>query len=113
MIVRTRKSPRGWEFPGKPWRSTFPWRCVQPMPTCGATIFQSTQGVSEMNNVHRLPDTERIEREASDWIARLNADDVTAEDHAGFAVWRDGHPRHARIYEELSGTWREFREAGR
>ncbi len=66
-----------------------------------------------MNNIHRLPDTERIEREASDWVARLNAEDVTAEDHAGFQTWRDSHPRHARIYEELSGTWREFRKAGR
>lgn len=65
-----------------------------------------------MTNIHRLPDAEGIEREASDWIARLNADDVTAEDRAGFLAWRDSHPRHARIYEELSGTWREFKEAG-
>src|ERR1700741_5315359 len=65
-----------------------------------------------MVEVHRLPDTDRIEREASEWIARLNADDVSVDDRARFEVWRRAHSSHARAYEELSETWRAFNAAG-
>lgn len=66
-----------------------------------------------MAEVHRLPDTDEAEREASEWIARLHADDVSNEDRARFEAWRSAHPRYARAYEELSATWRRFTEAGR
>ncbi len=66
-----------------------------------------------MSTIHRLPDTDRVTNEAGDWIARLNSDEVTAEERAAFAAWREAHPSHARAYEQLSATWREFREAGR
>ena len=65
-----------------------------------------------MSKIHELPDIERVEREASDWIVRLHAEDVTAADRAGFAAWRQAHVRHERAYEELAGTWQEFRKAG-
>lgn len=65
-----------------------------------------------MADVHQLPDTDEAERAASEWIARLNADDVTADDRARFETWRSAHPRHAREYDELSATWRELAEAG-
>jgi transmembrane sensor len=65
-----------------------------------------------MADVHRLPDMREAEREASEWIARLNADDVSADDRARFEVWRAAHPLHARAYEELSDTWRQFTDAG-
>lgn len=65
-----------------------------------------------MTEVHRLPDVEETEREASEWIARLNADDASEEDQARFEAWRRAHPRHARAYEELSATWRQFTDAG-
>lgn len=61
-----------------------------------------------MADVHRLPDIEEVEREASDWIVRLDADDVSEEDRARFEAWRSSHPLHARTYEEVLGTWREF-----
>src|SRR5579863_5189362 len=65
-----------------------------------------------MLRVHRLPDTDRIEREASEWIARLNADDVSPDDRARFEVWRRTHSLHAKVYDELSATWRAFTAAG-
>jgi transmembrane sensor len=65
-----------------------------------------------MLKVHRLVDMDRIEREASEWIARLNADDVSAGDRARFEAWRRAHPLHARAYDGLSATWREFTAAG-
>src|SRR5437879_3527939 len=65
-----------------------------------------------MADVHRLPDVSEVERQASEWIARLNADDVSADDRARFEVWRDAHPLHARAYDELSATWQQFTAAG-
>jgi transmembrane sensor len=65
-----------------------------------------------MIKVHRLPDMDRIEREASERIARLNADDVSADDRARFEAWCRAHPLHARAYDELSATWCEFTAAG-
>jgi transmembrane sensor len=65
-----------------------------------------------VSKVHRIPDVKEVEREASAWIARLNADDVTPEDRAHFEAWLARHPLHARDFEELSGIWAELVNAG-
>jgi transmembrane sensor len=65
-----------------------------------------------MADAHHLPDTDRVEREASDWIARLNSDDPTADDSAGCDAWRAAHPRHSRTFDEMCATWRTFTAAG-
>src|SRR5579884_2598127 len=64
-----------------------------------------------MADVHRLPSARKVEEEASKWIARLDADDVTAEDRARFETWRRAHPSHARAFEDLSKTWHRFLQA--
>jgi len=61
-----------------------------------------------MADVHRLPDERQVLQEASEWIARLGADDVTAEDRASFEVWRSSHPLHGRAFDDLMGTWNRF-----
>ena len=40
-----------------------------------------------MGDIHRLPDLAKTEREAADWFARMNADDVTADDRSRFEAW--------------------------
>lgn len=65
-----------------------------------------------MSEVHQLPESDRIDQEASEWIARLNADDVSDVERKQFAAWRDAHPMHARSYDELMGTWQAFTAAG-
>jgi transmembrane sensor len=65
-----------------------------------------------MADVARLPDMDRIEREASGWVARLNADDVSAEDRVRFEAWRAAHSLHARAYDDVSATWHAFTAAG-
>ena len=65
-----------------------------------------------MSEVHRLPESDRIDREASEWIARLNADDISDTERNQFAAWRDAHPMHSRSYDELMGTWQAFTAAG-
>src|SRR3546814_15362274 len=66
-----------------------------------------------MSDVHQLPDVEAVRLQASEWIARLNADDVNAEDRVRFEAWRAAHPRNARAYDELMATWHRFTAAGR
>ncbi|MHC9086078.1 FecR family protein [Luteimonas sp. RIT-PG2_3] len=66
-----------------------------------------------MSEIHQLPSLEDAEREAAAWIARLNADDVSAEDRAGFEAWRARHPRHARAYQQMAQTWQQCLDAGR
>lgn len=56
-------------------------------------------------------EVDEAEREASEWIARLNADDISPDDRVRFEAWRKLHPRHARAYDELSATWRELTAA--
>jgi transmembrane sensor len=61
-----------------------------------------------MGEVHRLPNPEDTEREASDWFARMNADDVTADDQARFESWLRAHPCNGKAYAELTATWNEL-----
>ena len=48
-----------------------------------------------MGEVHKLPSTDDTEREASTWFARMNADDVSADDQARFEAWLSAHPCNA------------------
>lgn len=64
-----------------------------------------------MADVHRLPSVTTVKQEASDWIARLNADDVSAEDQARFNAWKRAHPLNSQVFEELSRTWQRFLQA--
>ncbi|MDY6944971.1 MAG: FecR domain-containing protein [Pseudomonadota bacterium] len=65
-----------------------------------------------MGELHRLPDPQLTEREASDWFARLNADDVSAEDRARFEAWLRAHPCNVKAYAELTTTWNELVRSG-
>jgi transmembrane sensor len=53
-----------------------------------------------------------VKQEASEWIARLNADEVTAEDRARFDSWKRADPLNSQVFEALSQTWRRFVDAG-
>ena len=65
-----------------------------------------------MGEVYRLPNPEDTEREASDWFARMNADDVTADDHARFEAWLCAHACNVKAYDELVATWNELVKSG-
>lgn len=45
------------------------------------------------------------ELEASRWIARLEASDVTLEDHQRFRAWLDQAPENRPAYDAVSRTW--------
>ena len=61
-----------------------------------------------MDNVHRLPSADDAVREASEWVARMQADDVTDDDRTRFQAWMDAHPCNARAYAALCTTWDEL-----
>ena len=65
-----------------------------------------------VTNIHRLPHPQDVEREASLWFARLNADDVSREDRVRFAAWLQQHPSHGRAYDALCSTWQELERSG-
>lgn len=65
-----------------------------------------------MGEVHRLPDPEVTEREASDWFARMSSDDATADDRTRFQTWLEAHPCNVKAYAELQATWKELVKAG-
>lgn len=65
-----------------------------------------------MADIHHLPNIKEVEREASEWIARLTADDVCTEDQTRFDAWLNAHPLHARTYEGLQRTWQEYADLG-
>jgi transmembrane sensor len=62
--------------------------------------------------IHRLPEAADTEREASEWIARLEADDASDEDRTRFLVWYGANRQHAKVYDELRELWQEFKAAG-
>ncbi len=45
------------------------------------------------------------ELEASRWIARLEASDVTLEDHQRFRAWLDASPENRSAYDAVSRSW--------
>jgi transmembrane sensor len=65
-----------------------------------------------MADVHQLPTLRNAEQEASEWIARLEADDVTSEDRARFEAWRRAHPLNSQAFADVSATWQRFVNAG-
>src|SRR3984893_1536582 len=65
-----------------------------------------------MGDVHKLPSTDDLEREASAWFARMNADDVTADDRTRFEAWLRAQSYNAKAYAELSATWQELVKSG-
>lgn len=42
---------------------------------------------------------------AAIWMARLRADDRTAEDEAGFREWLAADPTHGAAFEAMNGVW--------
>ena len=65
-----------------------------------------------MGEIFRLPNPDDTEREASDWFARMNADDVTADDRARFDAWLRAHSCNVKAYGELVATWNELARSG-
>ncbi|BCA56625.1 Protein FecR, ferric citrate sensor [Nitrospira sp. KM1] len=56
----------------------------------------------------RTPDSDRYEKlvgEASDWFARLRAEDATEDDRCAFIRWKSQSPAHHDAYESVRLLW--------
>jgi transmembrane sensor len=49
---------------------------------------------------------------AADWIVRLQADDLTAQDAAAFEAWLDASPGHVAAYDAALAVWSAYGAAG-
>lgn len=50
-------------------------------------------------------ESERLDRQAADWIARLHADDRSVRDEANFSRWIAASPAHAEAFDRASVLW--------
>jgi transmembrane sensor len=55
---------------------------------------------------------DEAQREASEWVVRMKADDVTDDDRARFEAWIGAHQCNAKAYADLNATWDKLVEAG-
>lgn len=60
---------------------------------------------------HPGEDPVRVEEEAADWIARLNAPNASDEDRARCAVWRAADPSHERTFGAMSALWSAYQSS--
>ncbi len=61
--------------------------------------------MSETDKIVKFPDRKVIDAEAVAWVARLDGDAMTDEDHAALQVWKAQSPQHKETLERLSGLW--------
>jgi transmembrane sensor len=65
-----------------------------------------------MADIHQLRSEEQLREQACEWIGRLNAHNVSAEDTARFEAWRAAHPRNADAYAKVAMVWRGMVKTG-
>ena len=61
-------------------------------------------------NVHRLKSDDELGREASAWIACLDAG-ASEEEKQAFAAWRKADPRHEHAWGRTVMVWRQMIDA--
>jgi transmembrane sensor len=44
-------------------------------------------------------------REASEWFARFDGDDITAEDRRRFHAWQQRSPKHGQAFQQIVDLW--------
>lgn len=59
-----------------------------------------------------VADEERVLAEASAWLVRLQADDVSEADGIAFDAWLDAAPEHRAAYGRALALWQTFEAAG-
>lgn len=57
------------------------------------------------DNIIPLPDTDRIEEEASVWVMRLSDGALSEDDKAAFARWLNESAQHKDAFDRLSEFW--------
>lgn len=51
---------------------------------------------------------DRINKEASDWVVRLEEEDLSAEEQASFQQWLAKSDRHRETFDRISSLWGDF-----
>ena len=65
-----------------------------------------------MAEVHRIESRQTLEDAAGEWIARLEADDVSDDDRRRFSEWLARDRRHREVFEAMRHTWHRMDALG-
>src|SRR5689334_16760201 len=68
--------------------------------------------MTDKGRILAFPDTAAIEAEAAAWVARFDADAVSARDQAAFQEWLNRSPLHRQAIAEYGNLWSEFDALG-
>ena len=85
------------------WRTRFVATCTRLLTATRCAVQRRKSSHTEFTDI--CSDWDDTERQASAWIARLNADVVSDDDLMRFEAWRNSHPDHAHAFDELHSTW--------
>lgn len=61
-----------------------------------------------MNSTDKIlafPNLEGIDATAAEWIVKIDAGEMTAQEYAAFSAWRDASEQHRDAFERLSVLW--------
>src|SRR5579872_6688992 len=64
--------------------------------------------MTDKGKILTFPDTAAIEAEAAAWVARFDADAVSAKDQAAFQEWLNRSPLHRQAIADYGNLWSEF-----
>lgn len=65
-----------------------------------------------MAELHRIESHRALEDAAGEWIARLEADDVSDDDRRRFAEWLAEDRRHREVFEAMRDSWHRLDALG-
>jgi len=63
-----------------------------------------------MRNLMLNAEERVIRRQAAEWLALIQAGELTLTEQADFAEWRGADVRHREIFEELNASWGRFNQ---
>lgn len=64
--------------------------------------------MTDKGKIVAFPDTATIEAEAAAWVARFDAENVSAQEYANFLGWLDRSALHRAAIAEYGNFWAEF-----
>ena len=57
------------------------------------------------DEVLAFPSVKRIDRQAAEWMAKLDAEAPTETERAAFKVWVNERPEHRQAFEAMIDLW--------
>lgn len=69
---------------------------------------QNNENTKGSGRVIEFPETETVQDQAAEWLARLDADDLEADTIAAFKQWLRQSPEHRQVFEKHQRLWSDM-----